>query len=427
MKNANNQYFIIYNIGELITASDNPWIIKDAAIVIDKKNGIIKDIDKNITIKNEFDLSKHNSIDAKGAPVLPGFIDSHTHFVFGGYRSDEYLWRLEGQSYSEIMKKGGGIVNTVDATREASFENLLNSGKKRLDNYLQQGVTTIEGKSGYGLNIETEIKQLDVMRSLNSKHPIDVVQTFMGAHSVSREFKDNKEGFVNYVIEEMLPVVAERKDVSFCDVFCDEGIFTIEQTRNILTKAKSLGLKPKLHVDEIAYVGGAELAAEINAVSAEHLLKVSDQGITRMAENNVIPVILPITAFSLQEKYAPVRKMLKNGLDVAVSTDFNPGSSHSYSIPLLLSLSAIKLKMNLKEIVKAVTINAAKALDRDKLIGSLEPGKFADLIILDAPSSEHLIYNIGGNIVDTVIKRGFVVHKKDDLYYEKNNFIKGDK
>ena len=426
MNNANNEYIIVYNIGELITSSD-PWIINNAAIVIEKGNGIIKDIDKNITIKDKYDLSKHETIDVKGDPVLPGFIDSHTHFVFGGYRADEYLWRLDGQSYSEIMKKGGGIVNTVDATRKTSFKDLIDTGKNRLDNYLQQGVTTIEGKSGYGLNIETEIKQLDVMRSLNNQHPIDVVQTFMGAHSVSREFKDDKDGFVNYVIEEMLPVIAERDDVSFCDVFCDEGVFTIEQTKNILTKAKSLGLKPKLHVDEIAYVGGAELAAEIGAVSAEHLLKVSDEGISRMAKNNVTPVILPITAFSLQEKYAPARKMLENGLDVAVSTDFNPGSSHSYSIPLLLSLSAIKLKMNLKEIVKAVTINAAKALDRDEFIGSLEPGKFADLIILDAPSYEHLIYNIGGNIVDTVIKKGSIVHKKSELYYEKNNIIKGDK
>ncbi len=426
MNNANNEYIIVYNIGELITSSD-PWIINNAAIVIEKGNGIIKDIDKNITIKDKYDLSKHETIDVKGDPVLPGFIDSHTHFVFGGYRADEYLWRLDGQSYSEIMKKGGGIVNTVDATRKTSFKDLIDTGKNRLDNYLQQGVTTIEGKSGYGLNIETEIKQLDVMRSLNNQHPIDVVQTFMGAHSVSREFKDDKDGFVNYVIEEMLPVIAERDDVSFCDVFCDEGVFTIEQTKNILTKAKSLGLKPKLHVDEIAYVGGAELAAEIGAVSAEHLLKVSDEGISRMAKNNVTPVILPITAFSLQEKYAPARKMLENGLDVAVSTDFNPGSSHSYSIPLLLSLSAIKLKMNLKEIVKAVTINAAKALDRDEFIGSLEPGKFADLIILDAPSYEHLIYNIGGNIVDTVIKKGSIVHKKDKLQYEKNNIMKGDK
>ena len=426
MNNANNEYIIVYNIGELITSSD-PWIINNAAIVIEKGNGIIKDIDKNITIKDKYDLSKHETIDVKGDPVLPGFIDSHTHFVFGGYRADEYLWRLYGQSYSDIMKKGGGIVNTVDATRKTSFKDLIDTGKNRLDNYLQQGVTTIEGKSGYGLNIETEIKQLDVMRSLNNQHPIDVVQTFMGAHSVSREFKDDKDGFVNYVIEEMLPVIAERDDVSFCDVFCDEGVFTIEQTKNILTKAKSLGLKPKLHVDEIAYVGGAELAAEIGAVSAEHLLKVSDEGISRMAKNNVTPVILPITAFSLQEKYAPARKMLENGLDVAVSTDFNPGSSHSYSIPLLLSLSAIKLKMNLKEIVKAVTINAAKALDRDEFIGSLEPGKFADLIILDAPSYEHLIYNIGGNIVDTVIKKGSIVHKKDKLQYEKNNIMKGDK
>ena len=426
MNNAKKQYLIIYNIGELITSSD-PWIFKEAAIVIDKNNSLIKEIDKNITIKEKYNLTNNNSIDVKGAPVLPGFIDSHTHFVFGGYRADEYLWRLEGQSYSEIMDKGGGIVNTVDATRKTNFEDLFNSGKKRLDNYLQQGVTTIEGKSGYGLNLETEIKQLDVMRSLNENHPIDVIQTFMGAHSVSREFKDNKKGFVNYVIEEMLPVVAKREDVSFCDVFCDKGVFTTEETKMILQTAKSFGLKPKLHVDEIAYVGGAELAADINAISAEHLLKVSDQGIAKMAENNVIPVVLPITAFSLQENYAPARKMLENGLDVTVSTDFNPGSSHSYSIPLLLSLSAIKLNMNLKEIVKAVTINAAKALDRDKLIGSLEPGKYADLIILDAPSYEHLIYNIGGNIVDTVIKRGSVVHRKDKLHYEKNNIIKGDK
>ncbi|MGM0420384.1 MAG: imidazolonepropionase [Bacillota bacterium] len=413
-----NEILILDNIGELITCSD-PWLIREAALIIDESTGKIKDLGPREEMQAKYDFSSGKLVDVDKSPVLPGFIDPHTHFVFGGYREDEYLWRLEGQSYAEIMEKGGGIINTVAATRAASFNNLYDTGYARLNSYLAQGVTTIEGKSGYGLKLEAELKQLDVMRKLHEDHPLDIVQTFMGAHSVSEEFSGNQTGFVNYVIEEMLPEVAKRSDVNFCDVFCDQGVFTVEETRKILKRAQELGFKAKLHVDEIAYVGGAELAAELKAISAEHLLKVSDQGIKDMKEAGVVPVILPLTAFSLQEEYAPAKKMAAEGLDIAIATDFNPGSSYSNSVPLLLNLAASKMKLEIKDVVNSFTINAAKAIDREDEIGSLEPGKYADILVLDAPSYKHLIYKIGGNVVDKVYKKGLLVHKKEKLYYEK--------
>ena len=407
---------ILKNIGELVTCKENNdnndlGIIKDAALIIE--NDIIKDYGKNDKILKENNLDEYKIKDMNSKPVLPGFIDSHTHFVFGGYRDDEFNDRLRGKSYEKIMESGGGIVNTVDSTRKAKFTELEKLGKSRLDNMLQNGVTTVEGKSGYGLNLKTEIKQLKVMKKLNRKHPIDIISTFMGAHATPKSFDSSTE-YTNYIIDEMLPKVAEENLAVFNDVFCDKKAFSIDESRRIMKAADKLGYQTKIHADEIKNTGAAKLAAEMNAVSAEHLLKVSNNGIKQLKENNVKPVLLPITAFSLKEKYAPARKMIDMGLEPAIATDFNPGSCYSESIPLLLSLATLYMNMTPEEAIRGITINAAQALDKEKTIGSIEKGKKADLVVLSEPSYTHLTYHIAHNSIQSVIKNGeFILNRRN--------------
>lgn len=403
---------ILKNIGELLTCSENIdnnnlGIIKNAALVIE--NDIIKDYGKNDYILKQYKSEKYEIIDINSKPVLPGFIDSHTHFVFGGYRDDEFNQRLRGKSYEEIMESGGGIVNTVNSTRKASFSKLVKLGNKRLNNMLQNGVTTVEGKSGYGLNLKTEKKQLKVMQDLNKKHPINIVKTFMGAHAMPNSFKTSDE-YTDYIVNTVLPEIANKNLAEFNDVFCDKGAFSIEESRKIMKTASNLGFKLKIHADEIENTGAAELASEMKAVSAEHLLKISNKGIEELVKNKVKPVLLPITAFSLKEEYAPARKMIDMGLEPAIATDFNPGSCFSESIPLLLSLATLYMNMTPEEAIRGLTINAAQALNKEKEVGSIEIGKKADLIILSAPSYTHLTYHIAHNSVKRVIKNGkFVI------------------
>jgi imidazolonepropionase len=408
---------LLKNAGELITCvRDKDFqIIKNGGVLIE--DGLITSIGKSdelLKLTDKFDQLE--IIDAEGKPVLPGFIDPHTHFIFGGYREDEFNWRLQGVPYLEIMKRGGGIINTVKATRNASREELKKSGKKRLELMLSYGVTTVEGKSGYGLELDTELKQLDVMEELDREHPVDIVKSFLGAHAVPEEYKDNKAGYLDYVLNDMIPVVAESGKAEFCDVFCDIGVFTVEEARQILIRGQELGLKGKIHADEIERTGGANLAVELAIVSADHLLKISDEDIHKMAKANVVPVLLPITAFSLKEEYAPARKIVDAGLNLALATDLNPGSAFSGSIPLLISLSTLYMGLSLEEVIMGLTINAAAALNREDRIGSIEPGKQADLIILDAPSYKHLSYHIGVNLVEKVIKEGRLVYKKSEIW-----------
>ncbi len=405
----------LVNIGELVTCEGEKGlnIIEEAALIFNEESGRITELGREETLRKKYDFSDITGEDMEGRPVLPGFIDPHTHFVFGGYRAEEYFWRLQGMSYLEIMEKGGGISSTVRATRESSFEELYRRGWQRLDSFLAQGVTTIEGKSGYGMELETELKQLEVMKKITQEHPVDVVQTFLGAHIIPGEFQDSRQKYIDILINRMLPAAAERDEIEFCDVFCDKGVYTVEETEKILLAAQKLGLKSKIHVDEIEYVGGAELAAKIGAVSAEHLLKVSDRGISEMEKAGVIPVILPITAFSLQESYAPARKMADRGLPVALATDLNPGSCYSESFPLLLALATLKLNLTPEEAIRAVTINAARAINREEEIGSLKAGKKADFTVLDAPDYRHLIYHIGVNSVCSVYKSGKKVKQKE--------------
>lgn len=415
-----NNKLMIKNAAELVTCSgfkakhgkemSELHIIEDGAVVVE--DGIIKAVGKTEDILKKYDEKDFQAIDASNKAVLPGFVDSHTHFVFGGYRAEEFSWRLRGDSYMDIMQRGGGIVNTVKATREASFEELMETGLKRLDSMLSFGVTTVEGKSGYGLDLETEIKQLKVMDELNKIHPLDIVKTFMGAHATPVEYKGRTDDYVEFMIEKVMPEIAKQNLAEFSDVFCEKNVFSIEQTRRIQEKAKELGFKIKLHADEIVQFGGAELAAELGAVSADHLLQVSDKGIEDMAKSGVVATLLPCTAFSLRESFAPGRKMIDNGCAVALASDFNPGSCFTENISLVIALATLQMNIRIEEAITAITINAAAALDRADEIGSLDPGKKGDILILEFPSYKFIPYHIGVSTVEKVIKNGKIVFDK---------------
>jgi len=385
-------------------------VIPDGAMWIE--DGVIRRVGTTAEIVEGLDGEPDEVVDAAGRCVLPGFVDPHTHFLFGGYRAEEFSWRLRGDTYMQIMERGGGIVNTVQATRASTTEELLEVGWKRMSSMLSFGVTTVEGKSGYGLDAATEIKQLEVMAQLGREHVVEVVPTFMGAHAVPAEYKGRTDEFVEYLLQSVLPVVAQRKLAEFCDVFCEKGVFSVEQSRRLLRAAQGLGMKTKVHADEIVSFGGAELAAELGAVSAEHLLHASDEGIHRMGEAGVIAVLLPATAFCLREPYARARFMIDHGVPVALATDFNPGSCFTESIPLVIALAALYMQMTPAEIVTALTINAAAAVGRADRIGSLEVGKQADFIVLEHPSHLYLPYHAGVNCVATVAKRGQIVHDR---------------
>ncbi len=382
-------------------------IIHDGGLVIE--NGIITRVGKTKDVLYGLDISCFNVIDAKGKSVLPGFIDPHTHFIFAGYRAHEFSWRLSGMSYMEIMKQGGGIINTVSETRRATLEALVASGKTRLNSMLSMGVTTVEGKSGYGLDHDTELKQLKAMSILNNTHPVDIVSTFMGAHAIPDEFKGNPDGFIDYLIDYVLLDVAKSGLAEFCDIFCEEGVFTVEQSRRFIEAARALGLKIKIHADELSSSGGSRLAVESMAISADHLLHISDEDIERISRSNVVATLLPLTAFCLKEPYARARYMIDKGCAVALATDFNPGSCFSESIPLVFALATIYMGMTPEETICAMTLNAAAAIDRAKILGSLDIGKIGDAIILEFPSYLYIPYHTGVNSVEKVIKRGNIV------------------
>ena len=421
-----NGNLIIKNASELVTCSgfaakkgremSELHIIPDGAVVI--KSGAIAAVGTTADIeatlkKTGTDLSIFDMVDASNKAVLPGFVDSHTHFIFGGYRAEEFSWRLRGDSYMQIMERGGGIVNTVQATQKATANELLQAGIKRLDSMLSFGVTTVEGKSGYGLDKDTEIKQLEVINHLDGIHYVDIVPTFLGAHALPPDFKGRPDEFIDYLIEEVMPPAAERKLAAYCDIFCEKNVFSIEQSRRYLSRARELGFKIKLHADEIVQLGGAELAAELGATSADHLLQASDEGIRQMAQAGVIATLLPATAFSLKEPYARARFMIDGNCAVALATDFNPGSCFTESIPLIFALATLYMGMTTEEAVSALTINGAAALDRADVIGSLDVGKHGDLVVLEYPSYKFMPYHIGVSTVEKVIKNGNLVFDKE--------------
>jgi len=349
-------------------------------------------------------------IDGTGKTVTPGLIDSHTHVVYAGSREFELPLKLAKVGYIDILNAGGGILSSVKATRKASEDELVREASKRLDLMLTHGTTTIESKSGYGLDTESEMKMLKVNRKLDEIHPVDVVSTFMGAHAIPLELKNDREAYIRLIIEEMIPQVKKENLADFTDCFCEEGVFSIDETRRILNAAKEAGLRIKLHADEVVSMGGAELAGELKAVSAEHLVAASLKGMEAMAKNDVIAVLLPTTSFYLMlEKYADARKMIELGVPVALATDCNPGTSPTESLQIVMTYACFGLRMMPEEIINAVTLNAAYAVGREKEIGSLEPGKKADIAIFNARNLNYLIYHFGINAVDMVIKDGKTV------------------
>lgn len=405
---------LLYNAEQVVTCAgnypkrgkemSNLGVIKNGAVIV--RDGIIAEVGETATLEASFPDDGFK-VNLKGKTLMPGFVDSHTHFLFAGYRANEFDRRLKGESYMSIMNDGGGIVNTVEATRKATADELYELGMMRLNEMLKMGVTTVECKSGYGLDEETELKMLDVIKRLNESHPVDVVSTFLGAHAVPRNFAGHTDEYVSLIINDILPRIGDRAE--FCDVFCEKGVFDKEQTRLISEAARKLGYKIKLHADEIVSFGGAELAVDLKAYSADHLLKASAEGICRLAHSNTIATLLPLTAFSLNEEFAQGRKMIDAGCAVALASDYNPGSCFSSSIPLLIALACLKMKLTVEEAIMALTLNGAAALDKAHEVGSIENGKIADMIVVDYPSYEFLPYHVGMNCVSKIIKKGKII------------------
>jgi imidazolonepropionase len=349
-------------------------------------------------------------VDAYGKTVLPGLVDPHTHLVFAGSRENEFAMRIQGKTYQEIVAAGGGINATVAATRAAGKADLTVGARRTLDTMLALGTTTVEAKSGYGLDLVNEIKMLEVIRTLEEAGPMTLVPTFMGAHEVPPEFRQNPEAYVDLVITRMIPMVASRKLARFCDVFCETGVFSVGQAERIFRAAQAVGLELRVHADELTDLGGAAMAARMKARTADHLLYANDDGIRAMAEAGVIAVLLPGTAYFLHmQRYARARDMIAAGVPVALATDFNPGSCMTESLPLIMNLACTQMRMLPAEAITAATLNAAWAAGEQDCVGSLEVGKQADIVVLDAPTHEHLCYHFGVNLVDTVVKNGKVV------------------
>ena len=416
-----NGNIIVHSAGELVTVGGGMArcgkemgrvsALADGAVKI--TGGVIAAVGATADILKQPPPPDYTLIDAGGRSVIPGFVDAHTHFVFGGYRDEEFSWRLSGMRYMDILERGGGILETVRATRETSSEALLKLALARLDSMMAFGVTTVEGKSGYGLDLDTELRVLEVMAEANRRHPVDVVATFLGAHTVPPEYRGRTEAYIDFIITSVLPEVARRGLAAFCDVFCEKGVFSVAQSRKLLTAARKAGLGIKLHADEMAPLGGAELAAELGAVSADHLLSASAAGIAGLAAAGTVATLLPATAFILGEPFARAREMIEAGCAVALATDMNPGSSFTESIPLVSALAALKMKMTPEEILTALTLNGAAALSRAHRTGSIATGKMGDLLILGAPSIRFIPYHTGVNIVETVIKNGTIVYPRE--------------
>jgi imidazolonepropionase len=413
---------LIKNIGQLITMK-GPFprrgremseigLIEDAAVAV-SGNEIIA-VGKSDDVAGRVDLAENcTAISAEDKVVTPGLIDPHTHPVFAGTREIEFEMRLAGKSYMEIAQGGGGIRSSVRHLRETDPDQLYARAKKTINALMSYGTTTIEAKSGYGLSTESEIKSLEVIKRLDESEPMDLYPTFLGAHEVPDEYRDKRGEYIDLVINEMIPAVADKKLARFCDVFCEEGVFSVDESRAILLAGKKAGMQPKIHADELKSTGGAELAVEVGAISAGHLTHVSDNGIKMLAGSDTVAVLLPGTSFALGlDESAPARKMIEKGVVVSLSTDCNPGSSMTESMPMIISLAALRLKMTAAESLSAVTVNAACAIGIGDRLGRLESGLPADIIIWDMKDYRELPYHYGVNLVKTVVKNGKVVVKR---------------
>lgn len=412
---------LIVNVGQLLTlAGPNEWprtgeALRELGLVqggaVAAADGVIVAAGSAAQVLDEVALEPGGRrVDAEGRVVLPGFVDPHTHLVFAGSRADEFVLRLRGATYQQIAAQGGGIVATMRATREASEEELVALGRRRLDRMLAHGTTTVEAKSGYGLRVEDELKTLRAVHRLTAAHEVDVIPTFLGAHAVPPEHQTDPDAYLTEIVEEMIPAVVEEDLAEFCDVFCEAGAFTPAQARAVLLAAAEAGLDPKIHADELSDLGGARLAAEVGAVSADHLLCSSDEGLSAMAATGTMAVLLPGTALFLGLPYARARRMIDLGVAVALATDFNPGTSPTYSMPMVVALGCIGMRLDPAEAIAAATINAAHAIRAAEEVGSLEPGKAADVVLLDLRDYRELPMAFGANPVHMVIKRGRVVH-----------------
>ena len=403
---------LIHNIGLLATplgfeakagkAQGEVFYLDNAYIFV--RDGLIDKIGQG-----KPDEGAEHLIDAGGCLVTPGLVDAHTHLVFGGWREHELTLKLEGVPYLDILAQGGGILSTVRATRAATREELKNKALKILSGMLRHGTTTCEAKSGYGLNLETELKQLRTVKDLNKAQPIRLVSTFMGAHALPEEYGYDRESYIDLLIDQMLPKVAEEKLAEFCDIFCESGVFSADEARRLLKAAQMLGLGAKIHADEINAIGGSELAGELGAVSAEHLIAATDEGIAAMARSGVIACLLPATSFYLGKPYARARDMMAQGVPVCLATDFNPGSCPSFNLQLAMNLACWHYRLLPGEVLTGVTLNAAAAIGLQKEIGTLEPGKRADIVLWDAGNLDYIFYRFGENLVRMVIKDGLLV------------------
>lgn len=408
---------LLYNIGSLATprsenalrlsgvAMSNIYTEQNAAILVE--NGIITrigasaDLEKEVTVAERFD--------AKGKTALPGFVDSHTHTIFGGNRANEFAMRSAGKTYQEIAAAGGGILSTMNATRKASHEELYAIGKKRLDAMLRHGTTTVEIKSGYGLDTASELKILEVIQELARTHPMTIVPTFLGAHAFPPEYKNDREGYVQLVCKEMLPAVKERNLAIFCDIFCEQNYFSPEQSERILRTAQELGFKLKLHADQLSASGASELGVRLGAVSVDHLECTTSEGVEIIAASETIATGLPGASLFLNHPYPPLRALIDAGGTVALATDFNPGSSVTFSMPMMMTLASTQMRMTPEEALTASTLNGAAALSLAHERGSLELGKQADILLCDIAHFYELSYHFGMNHIAHVIKHGKVV------------------
>jgi imidazolonepropionase len=384
-------------------------ILTDHFIIVE--DGLIKDILPNSN------LSKYQSkdkVDFKHKIILPGLVECHTHTAFAGSRANEFKDKIAGKSYEEIAVEGGGILSTVSSVRNSSITELIESMVPRIKNFISQGITTLEIKSGYGLDFENERKILQAIKVVNEMFPIDIVSTFLGAHTYPNEFKDNHTGYLNLITDKMIPHIAKNKLAEFCDGFCEKTAFSAEEIVIIFKSASSNGLKLKLHTEQFNNIGGLDVALDHNAVTADHLEVLREDDYKKFSNLNTVAVLLPGVSFFLDYLYAPARKLIENNAIIALSTDYNPGSSHIINLHLIMSLAALKMKMKVEEIINAVTINAAKALNREKSIGSIEIGKKADFSVFDANDYSEIIYNVGRILITHTIKDGDIIYTRND-------------
>ena len=416
---------LIHSAAQLLTAPpgttpllgpalDQPWILEDAAVAC--ADGKVVAVGKTADVLSRYPEGDASLvIDASGLLVAPGFVDAHTHLPFAGTREMEFEARAKGESYEAIAARGGGIRSSVTMLRATSEEALASAVRDRILDLVAEGTTTVEAKSGYGLSLEDELKQLRALRQARADAPLTIVPTFLGAHEVPDEYRADRAGYLDLLVEEMIPAVAREGLARFCDVFCDRGVFTVDEARRVLLAGASEGLRPKLHADELADVGAAALAAEVKAASADHLLHASDTGLRAMARAGTVAVLLPGTAFTLGLPYARARDMIGMGLAVAVATDWNPGSTMSSSMPLALTLAVTQMKMTPAEAWMAATANAACAIGEGARAGRIQPGFDADLVLFGTPDHRHIPYHYGYNHALLAVVGGRVVQDRGDL------------